>query len=332
MSFILSKRTRGLKLLGTDELKETIKITGKTVECPVKGCSELVKKQLKGTPKNEAGSICPRHRIVIWRSTFEYPKESDNLLWKERSDLELLKRIKKVKRESRMVRERSEDAVSWNIFRFLERNNLIEGCLESITGTSAKSAEVIYWSYSQREHASWSLLNRARTEFGEQKNRGSEPDIIISTDRALFFFEAKLTSGNKKPPSNWASSTGYQTGGGDWFSKVFRSDYKSVAKEYYELMRFWLLGTWMAEQQGLDFQLINLVLSKREKDIEAIFKRHIRENQRNRFSRVAWETIYGYISKSNPVRDKEIMMRYFGNKTIGYDRKGELQKAFSLDH
>ena len=73
-------------------------------------------------------------------------------------------------------------------------------------------------------------LNRARTEFGEQKNRVSEPDIIISTDRALFFFEAKLTSGNKKPPSNWAKSTRYQTGGGDWFSKVFRSDYNQLQR------------------------------------------------------------------------------------------------------
>ena len=327
MGFVLSKRTRGLKLLGIEELKERIELTRTTVECPVKGCSERVEIQHRNTRRNEARFTCPVHRIVITPSTFKYPNRLDNLLWKEPSDRELLDRIKKVKRESRMAWDNSEDAVSWNVFRFLERNNLIEGCLESITGTSVKSAEVIYWSYSQREDTGWSLLDRVRREFGELEKRGSEPDIIISTDRVLLFIEAKMTSGNKPGHSNIASSAAYQTGAGNWFSKVFRSDYESVAKDKYELMRFWLLGTWIAEQQGLDFRLINLVLSKREKDIEATFKRHIREDQRNRFLRVTWETIHEYISKSSPTSDRDIMMRYFRNKTIGY-RNGRLQRAF----
>jgi len=55
-----------------------------------------------------------------------------------------VKGCKKVKKESRMARDNSEDAVSWNVFRFLERNNLIEGFLSSITGLYLKSSEVIY--------------------------------------------------------------------------------------------------------------------------------------------------------------------------------------------
>ncbi|MBA7575146.1 hypothetical protein ES708_16967 [subsurface metagenome] len=92
----------------------------------------------------------------------------------------------------------------------------------------------------------------------------------------------------------------------------------------------------MAKQQNLDFYLINLVLSEREADIEAIFGKHIKENQRRKFLRVTWETIFQYISKSEVSSDKEMMMRYFRNKTIGYKRKttkgiekGILQKAFS---
>ncbi|MHA2022224.1 MAG: hypothetical protein ACTSWQ_01020, partial [Candidatus Thorarchaeota archaeon] len=226
----------------------------------------------RGYFRKENRFKCPKHDIVISPSTFEYPNELDNLLWKERSDLDLLERIRTKKRESRIARDNSEDAVSWNVFRFLERNNLIEGFLGSITDRSLKSSEVLYWSYSQKENTGWSLLDRAKREFGERIERGSEPDIIIKTDNALFFIEAKLTSGNVAVPSNKTYSKKYMSGGNNWFSEVFSSDYKTVAidEKKYELLRFWLLGTWMAKQQDLDFYLVNLVLSKRDTDIEVV--------------------------------------------------------------
>jgi len=319
-------------MLGVEELKERIEITDTTVECPVKGCNEKVERQRKDTRKKKTRFKCPIHKIIISPSTFEYPSESDNLLWKESSDKELPEKIKESKRESRITHDNSEDAVSWNVFRFLEKNSLIEGFLNMVTGTALKSSEVIYWSYSQEENTSWSALNEARKEFGEKIEEGSEPDIIIKTDSALFFIEAKLTAGNETVPRDVSNSKKYETGGDNWFSKVFNSDFKTVAiaEKKYELLRFWLLGTWMAKRQDLDFYLINLVLSKREADIEAIFKRHINENQRSKFLRVTWETIYQYISKRSLSRDKDIMTRYFRNKTIGYDGNGRLQRAFSI--
>ncbi len=318
-------------MFGIEELKEKIEITETTVECPVKGCNKKVERQRRNF-KKENRFKCPRHNIFISPSTFEYADPLDNLLWKENLDLELLKKMKTVKRESRMAHDNSEDAVSWNVFRFLEKNNLIEGFLSSITGTVQKSSEVIYWSYSQKENVSWSELNKARKEFGEETKRSSEPDIIIKTDKVLFFIEAKLTAGNETVPSDVSNSKKYETGGDSWFSKVFDSDYRTVAvvDKKYELLRFWLLGTWIVEKHDLDFYLINLVLSKREADIETIFKKHIKENQRNRFLRVTWENIYQYISKGSLSRDEDIMIRYFRNKTIGYDREGILQRAFSI--
>ncbi len=318
-------------MFGVEELKEKIEITKTTVECPVKGCSEKVERQ-RGYFRKENRFKCPKHDIVISPSTFEYPNELDNLLWKERSDLDLLERIRTKKRESRIARDNSEDAVSWNVFRFLERNDLIEGFLGSITDSSLKSSEVLYWSYSQKENTGWSLLDRARREFGERIERGSEPDIIIKTDKALFFIEAKLTSPNTTKPSNLGYSKKYETGADNWLSEVFTSDYKTVAitEQKYELLRFWLLGTWMAKQQDMDFYLINLVLSERELDIETIFKKHIRETQRRQFLRVTWEDIHRFVSERELLRDTEIMMRYFRNKTIGYDRNGRLQTAFSI--
>lgn len=313
-------------------MKERIEITETTVECPVKGCSEKVERQ-RVVFKKEDRFKCPKHNIFISPSTFEYSNELDNLLWKEMPDLELLEKIRTVKRESRLARDNSEDAVSWNVFRFLERNNLIEGFLSLIIGTALKSSEVIYWSYSQKENTSWSELNKAREEFGEEIKRSSEPDIIIKTDNALFFIEAKLTAGNETVPSDTSNSKKYETGGDNWFSRVFKSDYKAVAiaEKKYELMRFWLLGMWIAKQQDLDFYLLNLVLSEREKDIEAIFKRHLCENQRNKFIRITWEDIYQQILNSGfSGIDEDTMIKYFSNKTIGYDGNRRLQRAFSM--
>ncbi|MFO7836223.1 MAG: hypothetical protein R6V83_06190 [Candidatus Thorarchaeota archaeon] len=318
-------------MLGYEELKENIERTDTTVECPVKGCSERVVRQ-RDTFRKKKRFQCSIHKIYISPSTFEYPSELDNLLWKTDEDLELLNRISQEKRERRMPRERSEDAVSWNVFRFLEKNNLVEGFLASIARKSLKSSDVIYWSYSQKEDSDWSLLNRARREFGERLSRSSEPDIIIVTENSLFFIETKLTARNRTVPSNPRAYKKYETGGNNWFSNVFESDYKTVAivEKKYELLRFWLLGTWIAEQMDVDFYLANLVRSGRERTIESIFKKHIKENQQRQFLRATWESIYDYISKSGQSKDKEKMLRYFRNKTVGYDHNGKLQKAFTI--
>jgi len=319
-------------MFGIEELKESIEITEKMVECPVRGCSEKVERQ-RGVFKREKRFKCSKHNIYISPSTFEYQSELDNLLWRDKADLDLFMKIKTVKRESRIAQDNSEDAVTWNVFRFLERNNLVESCLSSIIGVALKSYEVIYWSYSQKENSGWFELNKAREEFGEEIKRSSEPDVIIKTDTTLFFVEAKLTAGNKTIPSDTSNSKKYETGGDNWFSKVFKSDYKTIAidEKKYELLRFWLLGTWMAKQRNLDFYLVNLVLSEREKDIETIFKRHIYQNQGMRFIRITWEDIYQQILNSGLLGiDKDTMIKYFKNKTIGYDGNGRLQRAFSI--
>jgi hypothetical protein len=317
-------------MLGTEDLKESIQVTKTTVECPVKGCTERVERQSQVFKRDERFK-CRKHNIYISPSTFEYPSERDNLLWKDQTDLDLFEKIKTVKRESRIARDNSEDAVTWNVFRFLERNNLIDSALSPIIDATLTSSEVMYWSFSQTENSSWSELNKAREEFGEERQRSSEPDIIISSPDALLFIEAKLTAGNETKPSDTSNSKKYETGGDNWFSKVFSSDYKTVAidEKRYELLRFWLLGSWVAKQQESDFYLVNLVLSEREKDIEADFGRHLRENQRMKFTRITWEDIYQQILNSGSPGIDE-MTRYFRSKTIGYDGDRKLQRAFSI--
>lgn len=310
-----------------EELKRSIEITGTTVECPVKGCSEKVERQ------REERFKCPRHNIYISPSTFEYQSELDNLLWKDKTDLDLFNKIKTVKRKNQFARDNSEDAVTWNVFRFLEKNNLIEIILSSIIGGTLKSAEAIYWSYCQRENSSWSELNKTREEFGEEIKRSSEPDIVIKTDKALFFIEAKLTSPNKidfdrshKAKDKEERIKRYSRG--ERFLKRQFGDI--IDAGYYELGRFWVIGCSMAEKLKKDFYLVNLVLARKEKDIERDIGKYIDSNQRIKFLRLTWEDVYQFISKGSLTKDKEIILEYFRNKTIGYDGNGRLQRAFSI--
>lgn len=321
-------------MLGLKELKDTVMITETIVECPVKCCREKVARQRKPFKRLEKFK-CPKHNIYISLSTFEYQNELDNILWKEKADLDLFECVKTVKRESRIARDNSEDAVTWNVFRFLEKNKLLSGLLAELSKSDVKNREIIYWSYSQSEQDTWSKLQKARREFEIRPKKGSEPDIIIKTDSILFLVEAKFTANNNTvfQSRNPTTEKKYETGGNGWYRIVFRSPFETIAisEKKYELLRFWLIGSWIAQCLQLDFRLVSLVLQDQEKDIEKIFRRHIKENQRRKFVRVSWEDIYAHILNSDSSsREKDTVKGYFENKTIGYNRHGKLQKAFSI--
>ena len=163
--------------------------------------------------------------------------------------------------------------------------------------------------------------------------KGSEPDIIIKSDKALFVIETKLNASNKTVPSSKDPlvKKKYVNGGCGWYQDVFKSDFETVAisDRKYELLRFWLLGSWMAQNQRLRFILVNLVPAEREKDIETQFKKHIKEDTNKTFQRSTWEDIYRLIQKTDNLK-KYSMLDYFRNKTVGYDREGNLRRAFSV--
>jgi hypothetical protein len=94
----------------------------------------------------------------------------------------------------------------------------------------------------------------------------------------------------------------------------------------------WLLGSWVAQRLGLNFYLVNLVLSKKELTVEGIFRKYTNESSSRTFLRVTWEGIYQFILDSGvDTQDKNTVLRYFENKTVGYKNK-VLQKAFSISH
>jgi hypothetical protein len=205
-------------MYGLKELKPTIKIEENLIECPVKGCSVKVERQ-RQVFKREPKYQCPLHKIYISPTTFEYETGQENLLWTDFSDSQLYNEIIKVKRESRIARDNSEDALTWNVMRFLDKKNLLPEFLSETSKKEINKAELILWSYSPSEKSDWSLLNKARLEFGESVERGSEPDIIVLTDKVLYFLEAKLTAKNETKTSDLKNRKKYITGETNYFSK-----------------------------------------------------------------------------------------------------------------
>lgn len=310
-----------------NDLKEKITITDSSIECPVKGCEIVVDRKRKVNLPGKNFS-CKLHKIEITPSTFVYESTNDNILWKDKISKELFQDILKFKRECRISSENSEDAVTWNVVRYLEINKLLGPLLSTVLNEKVSVVEVIYWSYSPVDGKDWSLLRQARTEFGEPADKGSEPDIIVITDTSLIFIEAKFFSSNKTTPTG-KDSKKYLTGSENLFDHVFVSDYHSlISDQKYELMRFWLLGNHIAQKLKLSFHLINLVLEGRELEIRNEFGKHLPSS--DNFHRLTWEEIYRFILV-NSYRNQEtnLIINYFQNKAGGYDRLGIIRKAFS---
>jgi len=319
-------------MYGMIDLKSILTITDSEVSCPFHDCQCMVKRQRRTfTCKPEFH--CDKHEIFISPSTFEYDSPKSNILW----DYDCLT-ANTSKRESRIRRDNSEDAVTWNVFRYLERQDLLLPYLSDLVKDSKihlTQAKAIYWSHDRDTNQPWKWLMDARKTFELVPAKGSEPDLIVLTDKILFIIETKMMAKNNTQPSNPKSMEKYVNGGNRWWKTAFvdGADYDQIAvhEKKYELMRFWLLGTWMAKQLNVDFRLINLLRGQdeEEKDIEDRFRKFLPIQSQANFRRVTWENIYKFIQgQPQQSLEKDTIQRYFKEKTVGY-RDGTLQKAFA---
>jgi hypothetical protein len=319
-------------MYGIAELKPLVSHTGSVVECPVNGCLNRLPRPQRPFTRDER-YFCASHQIFVSPSTFEYLTPEQNLLWAGAEDMALLNAIGTSKRESRMARDNSEDAVTWNVFRYLEHTGLLAGLLTTWIGSRVTDPQMIYWSYCRTEASAWSGLTCARAAFGEGIAHGSEPDLIVNTPQALIWIEAKVNAANRVPGRRDTQAR-YVTGGNGWFGQVFHTTYDEVAiiDERYELMRFWLLGSWLAHEMNCPFFLVSLVLERNEADLVSQFGKHVIVSTARQHQRRSWESIYEYsaAAKSSDTEAKTTLLRYFANKSLGYDGAGRLRRAFEL--
>lgn len=310
-------------------LKPTIRVTESTVECPVLGCSNHVERQrnhFRRTPE----FLCASHRIYISASTHEYADRDQNLLSRDAETLALLETLTRGKRESgRLGRERSEDALTFNVFRALERSGRVDVILSQAAGHPVRGSVVFYWALDSAAGTPHPLLAAARAAFGERPDRGTEPDLLIESDDTLCLVEAKLGATNETVPTHASSLRTYAMRADRWFETVFASDVEAIAlrDKRYQLMRLWLLGSWMAARVGKRFVLVSLGPAAVDGRLDEQFGSHLVQDESRRFVRYTWDAIARYATSCGDVPELAQLAGYLAHKTLGYDTDGSLRMA-----
>jgi hypothetical protein len=234
-----------------------------------------------------------------------------------------------------MARERSEDALTWNVFRHMDAGERLAPWLHTLGFENAgDQVRAHFWSCDSEDGHPLQSLTDARAAFKERPRHESEPDLIISTPKAYVWVEAKFTSTNRTVPSDPAGAMArYTRGANGWFSQVVTSTFQQVAVDAkrYELLRLWLLGTWVAEAHDKQFELINLVREGQELDVEGFAAKHFRQTPARRVRRVTWESMYEFLTTlPDRTDDDAAVMSYLREKSMGYDRMGNLRRAFAI--
>jgi hypothetical protein len=175
----------------------------RSVRCYVRGCG----RRLRPPSRGDRGEACPEHGIRCHVSssgaTYTYPDVRRNAIVAP----ELLRsRIVRhpFKYEShRLGHERSEDALSWNVFRSLQEAGCLHRMAQQVTGLDcAAEPRLFLWGIELTGDAltPWDLLIAARERFERRlpvERPKTQPDIaLFLAGRYLIHIEAKFTSPN----------------------------------------------------------------------------------------------------------------------------------------
>jgi hypothetical protein len=199
-----------------------------------------------------------------------YDEPGRNVLWTDADDKERLKAILHGKRESRMSHEHSEDAVTWNVFRFFERHRCLSPAIKEICTCADEEPQVIFWGTDNG--ALWEPFRRCSDDIPEKTFARSEPDLMLLwKHKLLVVIEAKFRSPNrsgsdaKKRADELRKSRPYIEHASRHVNREGAEE--AVCDGWYELLRNWVLGAALKEALGCEaFVLVNLLRKRHEKE------------------------------------------------------------------
>ena len=309
----------------------------KKVRCFVRGCGRI----LQAPTRYSKGEPCPDHGIYCHFSssgaTYAYSDVRRNAIVSP--DL-LAARIvhHPFKYEShRLGAERSEDMLTWNVFRSLQEAGCLGKFARAITGETCTVEPFLYlWGICLTEDAfdPWDLLIAARERFETNLpviRPLTEPDIgIILPGRYLILIEAKFCSPNtsydRGPRVNSQSLTLDELLGIYHEPTLRILDHiraRSRPRVHYQLWRNMVFSEWMAQQDHPKTKAfhVNLVRKGFERSSAEEFHDLVNPEFKRHFRRITWENIYS-LCLSNPRLSR--LCRYMETKTA------RLVRAFHL--
>ena len=303
-------------------------VRGDTVRCCVAGCTHWLPRRTRGVARQ---AVCPKHGVSVSTSpTYVYDDFRRNFI----VSVPLLERVKQLKVESwRLGNERSEDALSWNLFVSLAELGGLRSAFRLLTGHEADSEPELYpWGVrvTTGEPRQWDRLLAIREELERGAGFPTEPDIVLRVPGvAIVLIEAKFGSPNgtlKGQEERFGSVVEFLDrypgidGGPDPLDRDWIEAQPTDAV-YQQLVRNVVFAQWLAGPHERAW-VVNLVRDTEEREIEQRMACHLHAERPVQFRRRTWEALAGL-----PVVGDEravMLKKYLENKTLG------LKKAFSL--
>jgi hypothetical protein len=294
--------------------------------CPVRGCSEA--------------SPCPTHHVAVRSTrggyTYVYDEPSRNLLWTDTDDQQRLNAILHGKRESRMGHEHSEDAVTWNVFRFFERQACLSRAMNTICPCPDTEPLAVFWT----THGGllWEPYKSCSDRIPERAIARSESDLILLWEsKLLVVFEAKFRSPNRSDPKKRGDELRKSRPYIEYASRNLRAEgaEDAVRDGWYELLRNWTFGTALKDALGCeDFVLVNLLRKRHESEydenpLKDFADRACLLSSSKKFVVAHWEDLIAASSSICHHPDAELLASWAGNKSelLGKPAFAELQNA-----
>ena len=307
----------------------------KRIKCFIRGCNRLLE-----PARWNNGPTCPEHGIRCNASgTFSYGDPKHNII----VDREIFgKRIigHPDKYESgRLGSEKSEDALSWNVFRSFQQAGCLGKLAVEVFGLPTDvEPELFLWGINLNDdsYSFWDLLIKARTRFESNlpvERPLTEPDIALHVPgQYLALIEAKFTSengvyvvGRREKPHDLTAEELL----GLYFdpSLELLDVGKAIRRPHvhYQLWRNMVFAEWMAGQgrEPSKAYHFNLVRAGHDKDSAKEFHGIVSEGFKERFRQVTWEDIYEQAATERQKLDR--LCKYMLAKTAS------LQKAFTCE-
>lgn len=267
---------------GTHDLDPDVQVVSESprqVRCYVRGCSHVLRTPTRGTP----GDVCPDHGIrchLSWNGpTYSYDEPERNIIVaRDLFRTRLLGHPFKYETH-RFGLEKSEDALTWNVFRSLQEAGCLHHVANRITGLDILDEPYLFlWGICLTEDTfePWDLLIAARKRFESNlpvKRPLTEPDIALYLPgQYLILIEAKFTSPNpyytdgpRKDPTSLTKKELldiYQS------PELYFLDVEAARasdRVHYQLWRNMVFAEWMGRQDGKT-QPFHASLTKAGKD------------------------------------------------------------------
>jgi hypothetical protein len=282
--------------------------------CPVRGCGH--------------GNPCPDHHLRVRPTpggrTYVYddPYFNQNLLWADTDDRRRLDDILRGKRESRMGHEHSEDAVTWNVFRFFERHACLSPAIKEICPCPTDEPLTVFWT--THNGCLWEPYRLCSEQLSEKASSGSESDLIfLWPQKLVVVVEAKFRSANRsdmsKRDDELRKSGPYIERASGYFNR--EGAYEAVRDGWYELLRNWALGAKLRDALACEtFVLVNLVRSRHgtihgENPRKEFAERACLLSSTSQFAVAYWEDLIASAPSISDHPDTDVLVRWAKNKS-----------------